>query len=815
MHRRRSFPLGKCAVGFIEGSSACVKIRPLDLGSSTVEVLEKPSRWPRQNCRHHEWMTWSLFESNMLSNHRLDLDLVPNVECRSKRLIERLELSAGQERYSPYATTHIRMHAAHLRGLCSKAGQLVARLKECQAFHRPFLDVINARTTMSRHHKYSTSLGSADIPLIQVDSVDSRPESYLRSSATLRSSTNSLPKQGQTFRRSRSNATFEILTDFLFGLSSAVFFVYGLYVVHYNGKPVAEHRDATNALINATKIVRAWHSYMILLINLQGPTIFPILFAAVLGRALKAIMLWRIERGERLGLLDLLAGSTTVVNTILTQISLRIVSMAGVILIAAWAVSPLGGQASLRVMTVGEMNSTSTTPVRYMSANHSYYPYIGADLGPVGTLMNGLFTAALLGPERVKESPNDLWNNIKVPFLEDLAADPALLANKSWITVPDHDVTYVSLIGLPVADVPSTANATFTMETFYWTLDCSALTEAPQPDSSTNHNASNGWVSQPGEQANTQILTHPPPGKNTSTGLCRGDPYDPNYTPLVFAYNSWDATETHLGALCGIWTSYVEIQVHCTGASNCSAVAMRNSTVPHPNQAWTTLESPSGSCNAQSWFFVQFDNAVMANRGGTMTPVQGYLLDPNSPALPSLDKPMTSVPKDVFAVRLAQLLNTFWSTSAGPYAVPYGFAGDPPKMTDSGRFDNGLAANVSNTIAQVTTTFDVIRCHQAWLGVLLGSSIFMIAACLLSIALRLKSKTPELSLNWSTLTRDNPYVESDFSASTMDHARRSRMMKRQMVRFGDVEPEREFGHFAVGSMEFQAVKRADKRRTFD
>ncbi|KAK4494499.1 hypothetical protein PRZ48_014797 [Zasmidium cellare] len=280
---------------------------------------------------------------------------------------------------------------------------------------------------MSRPHISSAALSPAAVPLIHLNKAPSQSQATVNSTDTHAISSEDLPTQGQTLHRSRSNTSLEIFTDVVFALLAALFFVYGLYVVHFDGKAVADHRTATDRLINATKI--------------QGPTIFPILFAAVLGRALKAIMLWRLERGERLGLLDLLAGSTTVVNTILTQLSLRILSAAGLVLILAWAISPLGGQASLRVMTVAQQNSTHAAPMRYMSTNHSFNAYTDADMGPLATLMNGMFNAALLGPERIKESPTDLWNNVKVPHLGSLVTDKIQVANHSWIAVPNENVT--------------------------------------------------------------------------------------------------------------------------------------------------------------------------------------------------------------------------------------------------------------------------------------------------------------------------------------------------------------------------------------
>ena len=102
------------------------------------------------------------------------------------------------------------------------------------------------------------------------------------------------------------------------------------------------------------------------MVHLRGPNVFPILFAAVVGRALKGILCWRLERGERLGILDLLVGSTTLVNTITTQITLRIFSLIGPLLFVVWALSPVGGQASLRVMTKGNNTLSTRASFDYM-----------------------------------------------------------------------------------------------------------------------------------------------------------------------------------------------------------------------------------------------------------------------------------------------------------------------------------------------------------------------------------------------------------------------------------------------------------------
>lgn len=112
--------------------------------------------------------------------------------------------------------------------------------------------------TMFRpHQSSSTTLSSVEIPLIHFNKAPAQSEASLRSTDSRTLSSSSLPKPAQTFRRSRSNASLEILADVIFALLSAVFFVYGLYVVRYNGKAIADYPEVTDRLINATKIVCA------------------------------------------------------------------------------------------------------------------------------------------------------------------------------------------------------------------------------------------------------------------------------------------------------------------------------------------------------------------------------------------------------------------------------------------------------------------------------------------------------------------------------------------------------------------------------
>lgn len=96
---------------------------------------------------------------------------------------------------------------------------------------------------------------------------------------------------------------------------------------------------------------------------------FPILFALILGRATHTVLRWRLERGERIGVLDTLAASTSLTSTVVSQFQLRAISLFGIILMSIWALSPIGGQASLRQMSIGVKNTTQPASFSYLVHN--------------------------------------------------------------------------------------------------------------------------------------------------------------------------------------------------------------------------------------------------------------------------------------------------------------------------------------------------------------------------------------------------------------------------------------------------------------
>ena len=79
--------------------------------------------------------------------------------------------------------------------------------------------------------------------------------------------------------------------------------------------------------------------------------------------------------------------------------------------------------------------------------------------------------AAILSSTRYQSTPMDLWGNVKLPLyrtIENSTPD-------EWKLVPNStaaNITYASLIGIPVVGPPSVGFTSFNIEARQWDLKC-------------------------------------------------------------------------------------------------------------------------------------------------------------------------------------------------------------------------------------------------------------------------------------------------------------------------------------------------------
>jgi hypothetical protein len=177
--------------------------------------------------------------------------------------------------------------------------------------------------------------------------------------------------------------------------------------------------------------------------------------------------------------------SQSVWGTVESQLLMQRLTVVGVNLLFLWALSPLGGQASLRLMKRDDMASYSSTKLRYLSTGP------GATAMGIGTTYtaNGRFSdtgalygAALLAPIATKVGAQDSWGNVKIPNLE--AFDIDTPDPQGWFDVPSNVLepeAWSSLVGLPVVGLPSESTSEFSMEYSYLSVGCGNFTQTPYP----------------------------------------------------------------------------------------------------------------------------------------------------------------------------------------------------------------------------------------------------------------------------------------------------------------------------------------------
>jgi hypothetical protein len=424
--------------------------------------------------------------------------------------------------------------------------------------------------------------------------------------------------------------------------------------------------------------------------------------------------------------------SQSVWGTFESQFLMQKLTIVGANLLILWALSPLGGQASLRLMRRDQQASYESSTLRYLTT------------GPGGAMFSvavsdtqrgkfaeagALYNAALLAPQAVKIGRQDPWGNVKIPRYETL--DLATMDANGWMAAPPvvlHPESWASLVGLPIAGLSESADSNFTVEYTYLYVTCKPIEQQPYPGThgtgdptATNYTKldillpGQIWYnkslsfSQPFDPLDgrasfmldtTMDLARPPfatKGKNADVYLGRLDGFIGHYnqsrlneteskTPrdLLFAsvYGiSRDGNDQGLNiAKCSLFQQHVEALVLCAG-TQCSTSRVRKSISDTRPNALTALEYDS----VMDSFVREFPTAIKFNQGSS--PTELFMV--NTSTFPFVQKvgrlypnevytDLSKIPTDVFTQRLSLVLNTYYQLS-----------------TQSSGYFGGLTSNLS------------------------------------------------------------------------------------------------------------------------
>ena len=510
---------------------------------------------------------------------------------------------------------------------------------------------------------------------------------------------------------------------------------------------------------------------------------------------MKSFAAWRVEKGVGIAEIEQLLGSRAIGSTFMTLIDLRSYNLLGLLLVLLWAISPLGGQASLRTPSLEQT-------LRIESSNFTYFDWatpwdafgglVDAENRPIWA---ATYIAALAASGAVKRSSQDAYGNIKVPFIE--AIDGYDTAKDGhWLPVPSSsDIEYSSLLGVPSSSQMSTANVSFNMESAYMTLACGNTSILSIND-----------FKPPSDWFDTGFS----PGLEIATDGSNGSQDTNSVRDISKPRQVWFNGHSEEGIAvtkCNLTTTYVELNISCIDKV-CNAKAIRPSQLNNESSTWSVLDQH----NNAPVFFGELVNASQSSGASIPSGSESYVLEPDNPFGNVLSYPdYSKVDSTLFSTRYSQLLNTYYACQLAPFAIT-GAATLP--YNNSFISERYLSRNVDGTTFQPEKVF---ICHQGWLAIQLLSSLTMTLCGIISAIFTIMRRGPDILSSFSSLTRDNVFMAKSVpdGGSDVDGNRRARYLRNVKVMLGDVAPDRDIGHIALGTVETQKIGPLRRGRLYD
>ncbi|KAJ9615068.1 hypothetical protein H2200_001142 [Cladophialophora chaetospira] len=592
------------------------------------------------------------------------------------------------------------------------------------------------------------------------------------------------------------SAVGESLVDLVVAICCTYFIIFAFLVYSRRDEPVS--RSGNQALLDMAK---------------YNPTIFPILFAGVIGKFLKAVAAIRLENGTSILSLEYLLQSRTVLSTVTAPFVLRTFNLLTPFLFVLWALSPLGGQAGLRAISTKDAFTNATHNFTYL-AYVSPFTNEGIQSASAESLVptNAIFTSALIGSAKAKALPQDQNGNIKIPLYESLP--PSSSGNESdWRSVPDNGgFQWSSLTGLPLHNPPTVGTSKFNIQTGYMVTTCKV----------SGHAWSDNYIQSLANQSlwsgASYAFTHP-----------TGSPFTAyNFSFLSLDLYGSDTTtkpddKILTIANCSVTMQYVEVQIECDGPT-CQSVAARpsNNIANHTSKYEITsldpsLYTPVNGLGQPNNFYMAFladlTNATNPSAGcdTSFCPpsvLESYLADPENAVLQSTTTKLWKLGNDAISQRMTQIFNTYWLDSVAPGPV----SGDFNLTTVAGTTQ---AYNKDSILGTITTSQRVIECNYTWLAILLVCSFVLFGVGLATVALTALRRGPDILDRFSPLLRYSRFANIPEKSSMEDAVDQSRRLRNMTVRMGDIRPEDDVGYIAIGVVDgSHPIQKLSKRRTY-
>ena len=305
-------------------------------------------------------------------------------------------------------------------------------------------------------------------------------------------------------------------------------------------------------------------------------------------------------------------GSLTMFGTVELQFLLRTFDILGIGLVLLWALSPLGGQASLRLLETGARPFSSTQVISYLNPEaESILVHGGDTVQEIGLNINALYVAAFFTSPAIQASPVNSWSNVKIPAIERLEST-SKSDGDGWYTVPSERASYSSLVGLPIDATRKIGSYHFFVESLYMNLDCPTVSDFTL-EGGTSHG---GFLIQ--FENSTQLILYP-----DQTSYPTVKPSKVNFSAL-----SNIESDNAFTANCTLTRSSVESNVSCVHES-CSVTQLRRSFFDQRPPGWTPLHY-GVSMKSMAYYWPFSDGSSSAGRS---TPTEYFISDPTMDSL--------------------------------------------------------------------------------------------------------------------------------------------------------------------------------------
>ncbi|RDW92631.1 hypothetical protein BP5796_02025 [Coleophoma crateriformis] len=508
--------------------------------------------------------------------------------------------------------------------------------------------------------------------------------------------------------------------------------------------------------------------------NKVAVSLWPIAFAAIAAQALRMYASWKVESGLQLMTLEQLINSHSVASAIKQPFLLQRVNWTSIALLCLWSLSPLAGQAFVRMSFVGNSGAVHNTTLNYLDNTITETTKFAGGSSTATFLANidALFGSLILAPSSNQQAPMDSWGNVKIPRFEELTQP-----KDGWLQVPSSP-SYSSLLGIPISGLTDDGgNSSFAVISTYYSFDCPPLTNATLDSlNDTVRSAGGGLLESTSGTLHMAVL---PPTENTTTQI------------LYATQNldeSADGISEHDYTICTFAQVYVESHVLCAG-KDCHADKMRLSTLP---------DSDPRLYQILTNMVIAFTHSGESSHSTAYSPLQWFLNNTARAGSNDFESfpDVRNVPTTDFNTRLSILLNTYWLAGI----APYDFTGVLRNKTDD--------ADLLTAVAIQTSTAQVYHTNWGWLVLLLATSVFLLLGGVVGAICDSRTVGPDIFGFASSLAHKNKYmrVPSGTGDSTIGGPQRARMLGDVRVMLQDVKPAHPVGKIALGTVENGGAK---------